>query len=99
MRRELLPLLDRGFPAAGELPDSLMQTLPQGVFAKRDAVHRDNRKMSRNAMALRKVKQSRHQLPPGQVAGPAEDDEYVWFESIIRLHCVNPLANPYGMCL
>src|ERR1039458_4868233 len=84
MPGELVPLLDRGFPAAGELPDSLMQTLAQGVHAEGDAVHRDNRKMNRNGMALGKVKQGRHQLPPGQVARSAEDDEYVGFELIVR---------------
>ncbi len=92
VRRELLPLLDRGFPAAGELPDSLMQTLAQGVLAECDAVHRDNRKMHRNTVALREVKQGRHQLPPGQVAGSAEDDEYVWFESIVGFHRAQPFV-------
>jgi hypothetical protein len=70
MRGELLPLLDRGFPVAGELPDSLVQALAKGVHAESDPVHRDNRKMQRNAMALGEVKQGRHQLPPGKVAAP-----------------------------
>src|SRR5674476_873062 len=85
MRGKLLPLLDRGFPAAGELPDSLVQALAKGVHAESDSVHRDNRKMNRNAVALGKVKQGRHQLPPGQVAGSAEDDEYVWRLSLIHI--------------
>ena len=69
-----------------------MQTLAQGVLAEFDAVHRDNRKMNRNAMALGKVKQSRHQLPPGQVARSAEDDEYVRFELIVGLHRAQPFV-------
>src|ERR1035437_1830247 len=89
MRAELVPLLDRGFPAARELPDSLMQTLAKGVHAEFDAVHRDNRKMNRNAVALGKVKQGRHQLPPGQIAGSAEDDEYVWRKLIVGLHVLS----------
>ncbi len=37
-------------------------------------------------MALGKVKQGRHYLPPGQVACSTEDDEYIWFELIVRFH-------------
>jgi len=83
---EFVPLLDPGLTAAGELPDSRMQTLAQVVLAERDAVHRDNRKMRRNAMALREVEQGRHQLPPGQIARAAKDDEYVRLELIVGLH-------------
>jgi predicted phage tail protein len=61
-----------------------MQALAQGVLADFDAVHRDDRKMSRNTVALRKVEQGRHQLPPGQVARAAEDDKDIWFELIVR---------------
>jgi len=43
-------------------------------------------RMTWNAMALRGVKQSRHQLPPSQVTGSAEDNEYVWFELIVGFH-------------
>src|ERR1035441_1268950 len=96
MRGELLPLLDRGFPAAGELPDSFVQTLAKGVHAESDPVHRDNRKMQRNAMALGKVKQGRHQLPPGKVAGSAEDDEYVWRKLIVGLHVLSTFR-PVGV--
>jgi len=92
MPGELVPLLDCGFPAAGELLDSFMQTLAQGVDAEFDAVHRDNRKMHRNTLAPGKVKQGRHQLPPGQVARSAEDDEYVWFEWLVRLHRSQPFV-------
>ena len=43
-------------------------------------------------MALRKVKQGRHQLPPSQVARSAEDDEYVRFELIGRFHRPQPFV-------
>src|ERR1017187_7697657 len=89
MGGELMPLLYRSFPAAGELPYSLMQTLAKGVHAESDPVHRDNRKMGRNAMALGKVKQGRHQLPPGKVARSTEDDEYVWRKLIVGLHVLS----------
>src|SRR5664279_1065735 len=92
MRGELVPLPDRRFPAAGELPDSLMQTRSKGVHAEFDSVHRDDRKMNRNTMTLREVKQGRHQLPPSQVARSAEDDEYVRFELIGRFHRPQPFV-------
>jgi hypothetical protein len=87
------------FPLPGELPDSLMQMLAQGILAELDAVHRDNREMNRNTVALGKVEQGRHQLPPGQVARSAEDDEYVWFELIVRFIALNPSSSRCGMCL
>ena len=37
MPGELVPLLDRVFPAVGELLDPFMQTLAQGFLAELDA--------------------------------------------------------------
>jgi hypothetical protein len=53
MPGKLVPLFDASFSAAGELLDSLMQTLAKGVLAEFDAVHRNNRKVSRDTLALR----------------------------------------------
>ena len=86
MPGELVPLLDRAFPAVGELLDPFMQMLAQSVLAECNAVHGDNREMKWNTMALGEVKQSRHQLPPCQVTGSSEDNEYVWFELIVGFH-------------
>ncbi len=87
MPRELGPLLGRAFAGAGKLLNARMQALAQSVIAEFDAVHGDNGKVRRNAMTLGKIKQSRHQLPPSQVARSAEDDEYVRCELIARFHC------------
>src|ERR1019366_2233957 len=67
-----------------------MQTFVQLGHAELDAVHRDNRKMLRDTLAPGKIEQGRHQLPPGQVARSAEDDEHVWFELIVRIHSRPP---------
>src|ERR1019366_2189149 len=67
-----------------------MQTFVQLVHAELDAVHREYRKMLRDTLAPGKIEQRRHQLPPGQVARSAEDDEHVWFELIVRIHSRPP---------
>ena len=86
MRGELVPLLDRRFPAARELPDSLMETLAKGGHAEFDTSTAKIEKWTGILWLLRKVKQGRHQLPPGQVARSAEDDEYVWRQLVVGFH-------------
>src|ERR1017187_8665696 len=71
-----------------------MQTFVQLVHAELDAVHREYRKMLRDTLAPGKIEQRRHQLPPGQVARSAEDDEHVWFELIVRIHSRPPFELP-----
>jgi len=83
--RELIPCGDLRFAKAGELVDTIVQPLAQIVVAELNAVHRNNRKLSREAAVRERSNKpgtsfarSSHRL--------AKNDEHSRFELVIRLH-------------
>jgi hypothetical protein len=93
MLRELIPNGGPRFPEAGELIDAIVQPAAQSNVAKFDAIHRNDGKLRGQTAILRKVEQSRHELAPGQVAGPAKNDEHRRFELVNRFESGHRAAN------